>query len=142
MRYGMNLLVWTDTLADSAIPLLDELKAIGYDVVELPCYDLDNLENYAAWGKRLDALGLARTGARSEARTTTRSAPTRRSAAKGSRRTSGTLDCCQRGRLLGDGRSVSFGVGRVSAARDRPPTNGDWAADSMREVAEHAATAA
>ena len=30
MRYGMNLLMWTDTLGDEALPLLDEMKEIGF----------------------------------------------------------------------------------------------------------------
>jgi D-psicose/D-tagatose/L-ribulose 3-epimerase len=37
----MNLLMWTDTLSDEMLPLLDELKEIGYDAVELPAFDLD-----------------------------------------------------------------------------------------------------
>ena len=50
MRFGMNLLMWTDTLSDQMLPLLDELKETGYDTVELPCFDLGNLDNYAKWG--------------------------------------------------------------------------------------------
>src|SRR4051812_3067168 len=60
MKYGMNLLLWTDTLDDSHLPVLDKLKAIGYDGVELPMFSLDT-DYYAKWGKRLDDLGLERT---------------------------------------------------------------------------------
>ena len=35
MRYGMNLLMWTDTLDDEMLPLLGQLKGIGYDAVEI-----------------------------------------------------------------------------------------------------------
>ena len=62
MRFGMNLLLWTDTLNDSVLPILDELKQIGYDAVEIPIFELD-AEKYARWGKHLDNAGLARTGA-------------------------------------------------------------------------------
>ena len=41
MRYGMNLLLWTDTLTDEALPLLDEIKEIGFDAVELPVFEID-----------------------------------------------------------------------------------------------------
>ena len=39
MRFGMNLLMWTDTLSDPMLPLLDELKQIGFDTVEIPCFE-------------------------------------------------------------------------------------------------------
>jgi len=60
MRFGLNLLLWTDTLHDQVLPILDEIKQIGYDTVEIPIYELD-VEKYALWGKRLDNVGLART---------------------------------------------------------------------------------
>ena len=41
MRYGMNLLLWTDTLTDEALPLLDQIKEIGFDAVELPVFEID-----------------------------------------------------------------------------------------------------
>jgi D-psicose/D-tagatose/L-ribulose 3-epimerase len=62
MRYGMSLLLWTDTLEDAVVPVLEQLKELGYDAVELPIFELD-VPKYAAWGKRLDAIGLARTAA-------------------------------------------------------------------------------
>ena len=60
MQYGINLLLWADTLSDALLPLLDEIKAIGYDAVELPLFEPD-LAKYAAWRKHLDNAGLART---------------------------------------------------------------------------------
>ena len=72
MQYGMNLLLWTDTLTDEALPLLEEIKQIGFDAVELPIFEYD-VEKYAKWGKRLDNAGLARTARDgSRRRTTTR----------------------------------------------------------------------
>ena len=61
MRFGMNLLMWTDTVHDGALPLLDDMKAIGFDAVEVPIFELEP-DKYAAWGKHLDNAGLARTG--------------------------------------------------------------------------------
>jgi D-psicose/D-tagatose/L-ribulose 3-epimerase len=60
MQYGINLLLWADTLSDALLPLLDEIKSIGYDAVELPLFELD-LAKYAAWGKHLDDVGLSRS---------------------------------------------------------------------------------
>ncbi len=60
MQYGINLLLWADTLSDALLPLLDEIKSIGYDAVELPLFELD-IAKYAAWGKHLENAGLARS---------------------------------------------------------------------------------
>ena len=59
MKFGMNLLLWNGEINDELMPVLESLKAMGYDGVEIPLfnYDLD----YAAWGKKLDDLGLERT---------------------------------------------------------------------------------
>ncbi|MFM7116004.1 MAG: sugar phosphate isomerase/epimerase, partial [Planctomycetota bacterium] len=59
MKFGMNLLLWTGELNDQMLPVLEMLKRVGFDGIEVPLfnYDLD----YAAWGKRLDDLGLGRT---------------------------------------------------------------------------------
>ncbi len=60
MKYGINLLLWTDTLDERSLELLEPLKSIGYDSVELPIFEPD-LKMCARWGKRLDELGLNRT---------------------------------------------------------------------------------
>ena len=59
MRYGMNLLLWTDTIDETALPLMEEIQQIGFDVVELPIFDYD-VDKYARLGKHLDKAGLAR----------------------------------------------------------------------------------
>ncbi len=59
MKYGMNLLLWTDHLHDGLMPTLQAIKKLGYDGVEIPLFDLSL--DYAAWGRRLDDLGLERT---------------------------------------------------------------------------------
>ena len=56
MRFGINVLLWSDTLCDELLPVLDEIKAIGYDIVELPAFEYDP-KKYAAWGRRLDDVG-------------------------------------------------------------------------------------
>ena len=56
MKFGMNLLLWSGELNDGLMPVLESLKSMGYDGVELPIFNTDL--DYAAWGKRLDDLGL------------------------------------------------------------------------------------
>ena len=38
MKFGMNLLLWTDDLHDGMLPVLEQLKKIGYDGVEVPIF--------------------------------------------------------------------------------------------------------
>lgn len=59
MRYGMNLLLWTTEVTDAHWPLLERLRAIGYDLVEVPVFETGDVESYARLGARLRTLGLA-----------------------------------------------------------------------------------
>jgi D-psicose/D-tagatose/L-ribulose 3-epimerase len=60
MKYGINLYLWADDMHDGLMPVLEELKEIGYDGVEVPIFDLDQAK-WKLWAKRLDDLGLERT---------------------------------------------------------------------------------
>ena len=54
MRFGMNLLLWTGELHDGMMPVLEMLKRLGYDGVELPIFNTGL--DYSEWGRRLDRL--------------------------------------------------------------------------------------
>jgi len=56
----MNLLLWDDHLHDGLLPVLERLKAMGYDGVEVPMFQLDE-DLYSRWGKRFKELGLEST---------------------------------------------------------------------------------
>lgn len=60
MKYGMNLLLWTTDVSEEHYPILETLKGMGYDGVELPIFDMD-LDKFTALGKQLDSVGLERT---------------------------------------------------------------------------------
>lgn len=60
MKYGMNLLLWTTDVNEEHYPILESLKGMGYDGVELPIFDMD-VDKFTALGKQLDAVGLERT---------------------------------------------------------------------------------
>ncbi|MBI1345428.1 TIM barrel protein [bacterium] len=60
MKYGMNLLLWTSDVTEEHFPVLESLKAMGYDGVELPVFDMD-LAKFQKVGKKLTELGLERT---------------------------------------------------------------------------------
>jgi len=60
MKFGINLYLWADDMHDRLLPVLERLKQIGYDGVEVPIFDLDQAK-WALWARRLDDLGLQRT---------------------------------------------------------------------------------
>jgi len=61
VRLGFNLLLWTTYVTDAHLPIIEDIKATGYDGVEVPMFE-GTPDHYAALGKRLAALGLASTG--------------------------------------------------------------------------------
>ena len=62
MKIGMNLLLWTDMVTADHDGLLEGIKAIGFDAVEVPIFDTSDLAPYKRLGDRLKALGLGATG--------------------------------------------------------------------------------
>lgn len=60
MKYGMNMLLWTSDVNEEHFPVLESLKGMGFDGVELPVFDME-LSKFEKVGKRLDAIGLGRT---------------------------------------------------------------------------------
>ncbi len=138
MRFGMNLFLWADTLTGDVLPLLEDIKQMGFDAVEVPMFESDTAK-YAKWSKHFDNIGLARTGCvvRGEADNPMSSDPVVRR--KGIDANKVALDCCQAAgveTLVGPYHSA---LGYFSG---RGPTRDEWkwAVESMREVAEHAET--
>jgi D-psicose/D-tagatose/L-ribulose 3-epimerase len=61
MKTGMNLLLWTDMVTAAHDALLDQLKGMGFDAVEIPVFAVDDPAPYERLGKRLQSLGLRST---------------------------------------------------------------------------------
>ncbi len=61
MKLGFNLLLWTTHVTDEHWPIIERLKATGYDGVEIPMFGGEP-EHYAKLGARLRDAGLASTG--------------------------------------------------------------------------------
>ncbi len=137
MKFGMNLLMWTDTLSDSMLPLVDEMKEIGFDVVEIPCFDLDDLKNYKKWGKRFDELGLARSGTAVRGPDGNMISADKAIRKKGIEQNKRNLDCC-----AAAGCTVMAGPfhSALGVFSGKGPTEDEWkwGVESMRKVAEHA----
>lgn len=60
MKFGMNMLLWTSDVSEEHFPVLESLKAMGYDGVELPVFDME-LSKFEKVGARLNSIGLERT---------------------------------------------------------------------------------
>ncbi len=137
MKYGMNLLLWTGEMHDGMLPVLESLKTMGYDGVELPMFDLD-VDAWAKWGKRLDDLGLQRTAVTVRGEDDNPISPDAAVRAQGrANTTSGCLDCCHAvgaETLLGPFHSA---LGLFSG-QGPTPDEWKWGVESMRQVAEHA----
>ena len=62
MKTGMNLLLWTDHVAPEHDAIIDGIKAIGFDAIEVPIFAVDDPAPYRRLGGRIRALGLGATG--------------------------------------------------------------------------------
>lgn len=136
MKYGMNLLLWTDDMKDELLPTLESLKKMGYDGVEMPIFDL-NPDKFARWGQKLNDLGLERTAVTVRTADDDPISPDAAVRAKGVANNKLVLDCCQAAgakMLVGPYHSALGQFSGVGPTQDE----WKWGADSMRQMAEHA----
>jgi D-psicose/D-tagatose/L-ribulose 3-epimerase len=136
MKYGMNLLLWTGELNEGLLPILEKLKSFGFDGVEIPIFNTDL--DYAAWGKRLDAIGLERTAVtvrNVDDNPISPDASVRRRGVEGNKR---MLDCCAAAGVQTVVGPYHSALGHFTGS-GRTDDEWKWGIDSMRETAEHAA---
>jgi D-psicose/D-tagatose/L-ribulose 3-epimerase len=135
MKYGMNLLLWSGELNDGMLPILEKLKVMGFDGVEIPIFNLDL--DYASWGKRLDDLGLRRTAVTVRTNDDNPISPDAAVRQKGVELNKKTLDCCAAAgaeTIVGPFHSA---LGHFTGA-GRTENEWNWGLDSMRATAEYA----
>jgi D-psicose/D-tagatose/L-ribulose 3-epimerase len=135
MKYGMNLLLWTGELNDGLMPILEKLKSFGFDGVEIPIFNTDL--DYAAWGKRLDAIGLERTAVtvrNVDDNPISPDAAVRRKGIEGNKR---MLDCCAAAGVQTVVGPYHSALGHFTGS-GRTNDEWKWGIESMRETAEHA----
>lgn len=61
MKFGFDLLLWTTHVTDEHWPIIERLKAAGYDGIEVPIFS-GQVAHYEAVGRRLRDMGLEATG--------------------------------------------------------------------------------
>jgi D-psicose/D-tagatose/L-ribulose 3-epimerase len=135
MKYGMNLLLWSDHLHDGLLPMLERIKKLGYDGVEIPLFDLSL--DYAAWGRKFDDLGLERTAVTVRGGGDNPISTDAKIRAAGVAASKKTLDCCQ---AVGAQLLVGPYHSAIGEFSGQGPTADEWkwGVESMRQVAEHA----
>ena len=138
MKYGMNLLLWNGDIGEEHYPVLESIKSMGYDLVEIPVFDLE-VEKYATLGKKLDELGLERTAVTVRNEDDNPISPDASVRASGVGNNKAALDCCQ---ALGATTLCGPYHSALGIFSGQGPTEDEkkWGADSMRQTAEHAAT--
>lgn len=57
MKIGMNMLLWTDHVAEQHFPIIEKLKETGFDGIEMPLGTGD-ISHYTSIGNHLSDLGL------------------------------------------------------------------------------------
>jgi D-psicose/D-tagatose/L-ribulose 3-epimerase len=139
MKFGMNLLLWSGELTDSLSSVLEQLKKMGYDGVELPIFDPDP-KKFAVWGKRLDELGLRRTAVTIRGAADNPISPDTKVRAAGVDAMRRTLECCQ---VIGAETLCGPYHSAIGEFSGQGPTADEWkwGVESLRHVAEHAAQA-
>jgi D-psicose/D-tagatose/L-ribulose 3-epimerase len=124
---------------DGLMPVLEKLKKMGYDGVEVPIFDLDRAK-WKLWSRRLDDLGLERT-----ANTVIAPEHNPLSADKAVRAAAyehmeAVVDCCATvgSTILCGPHQVALGV-----FTGRGATDDEWkrSVEHLRRVAEYAAAA-
>jgi D-psicose/D-tagatose/L-ribulose 3-epimerase len=139
MKFGMNMLLWTDDpTKDEYLQVFERLKKIGYDGIELPIFNLDP-NRFAALGKRLDDIGLERTGVTVRTVADNPISPDPAVRAKGIELSKRVLDCCQAAGVRVLAGPYYAALGHFTGAG---PTKDEWrwGVESMRPVAEYAGT--
>jgi len=139
VKYGMNLMLWADDMRDDLLPVLESLRRMGYDGVEVPVFDLDRAK-WVAWGRRLDDLGLERTANHVIAPEFDPVSPDPAVQRRAYEHMERVVDCCQAvgATVLAGPHQVALGVFTGHGA-----TDDEWARSvaHIRRVAEYAAAA-
>ena len=139
MKFGMNTLLWSVELNDGVMPIVEKLKQMGFDGVEIPIFDYD-VKKYEKFGKRLDDLGLGRTAVTCRYAEDNPVSTDAKVRALGVTNTCRTIDCCH---ALGVTVLAGPYHSTLGLFTNKAPTADEWkwSVEGMRKVAEHAGKA-
>lgn len=135
-KIGMNLLLWGTEINASLFPVLEQIKAAGYDGVEVPIFDTDPA-HWEPWRKKLDELELDRVAVTINGPDHHQISADPSMRHKTLERNKLALECAQ---VLGS--SLLTGpyhsaLGVFTGSKSTEEEN-NWAAENLFELAEHA----
>jgi len=139
MRAGINLLLWTPHVTEAHRPILEQIRKIGYDGVEIPIHQGDPAD-YAQLGRLIHTLGLlctASTAFPDEAHNPSSPDPAHRRNAVSY--LCWAIDCCAAlgARILAGPLYQALGIFSGQAPTDEER---QWAAQVLLQAADHAAS--
>jgi D-psicose/D-tagatose/L-ribulose 3-epimerase len=140
MRFGINLLLWTDDpTREEFLPLYERLARMGYDGLELPIFGGEP-ERFRKLGARLADLGLARTATAVCPEHADPIHPDAAVRSKAAAHLARAIDCCEAAGADLLGGPLYAAIGKFSG---KPPTDSEWEAsvEVMQAAADHAARA-
>lgn len=132
----MNLLLWGTDVDESLFPVLEKIKEIGFDGVEVPIFNT-NPEQWYAWRKKLDQLGLERvcdTFCGAETNLISHSVEVREAGLKFLKE---CVDCAM---ILGSDKLMGPFHGGLGIFTGKPATTEEWyfAVEAIQELADYA----
>lgn len=136
MKFGMNLLLWSGDPDENLLPVIESLKEMGFDGVEIPLFNLD-VDKWAKYGEKLKAMDLRCTAVTVRNEGDNPISPDAKVRAEGVRLNKQTLDCCQ---ALGAETLVGPYHSAIGLFSGNGPTEDEWkwGVDSMSQMAEYA----
>lgn len=136
MKFGMNLLLWTSGVTEQHFPLLEKIKAWGYDGVELPMFDFD-LANAKKVGAELKRLGLATTAVTVCTGTENPISPDPAIRKAGLERLKKAIDACAAAGATHLCGPIHSALGEFTGA-GRTADEWKWAGEILSQAADHA----
>lgn len=132
----MNLLLFGTEIDERLFPVLEQIKEIGFDGVEIPIFDI-NPEVWFAWRKKLDELGLERVAVTINGSDFNQISPNTAERKATLERNKRAVDCAVilDSKLLTGPYHSALGVftGKAPTKAER-----SWAKDNLWELAEYA----
>lgn len=133
----MNMLLWTNHVTNDHIPLIDTIKEIGYDGIEIPLGEGDS-KHYSMLGKVLSEMGIKTTAVTSLLENTNIASPHKSIRAAGLERIKWAID-------MASEIKAELICGPIHSAfayfTGVPPTESElkWSVENLQKAGEYAA---
>ncbi|MBE6428997.1 MAG: sugar phosphate isomerase/epimerase [Planctomycetaceae bacterium] len=136
MIYSINTLLWSDTVDENLIPIIEQIHAVGYSGIEFPLFGPD-LAKCRVIGQKAAELGLYVTSCTCRDAHDNPASPDKTIRQRGIDENKRILDCSA---ALGSKKLIGPYHTGIGCFTGKPVTEDEWkwTAESMREIAEHA----